>query len=40
MGSWTLSGGVSMLYLGDHLEVINGGENSEIIVSLGVGIGL
>jgi len=40
LGSWTLSGGVSILYLGDNLEVINGGEKSEVILTLGVGIGL
>ena len=40
LGSWTLSGGISMLYLGGNLEEINGGENSEVILSLGVGIGL
>jgi len=40
LGSWTLSGGVSMLYLGDNLEAVNGGENSEVILSLGIGIEL
>ena len=29
-----------MLYLGDNLEVINGGEKSEVILTLWVGIGL
>ena len=39
MGSWSLSGGVSILFLGDNLETINGGDNSEVIVSFGLGIG-
>ena len=37
-GSWTLSGGVSILFLGDNLEKINGGDSSEVILSLGLGI--
>lgn len=39
MGSWSLSSGVSILFLGDNLETINGGDNSEVIVSFGLGIG-
>ena len=38
MGSWSLSGGVSILFVGDNLETINGGDNSEVIHSLGLGI--
>ena len=38
LGSWTLSGGVSILFLGDNLETINGGDSSEVILSLGLGI--
>ena len=38
LGSWTLSGGVNILFLGDNLEKINGGDSSEIILSLGLGI--
>ena len=38
LGSWTLSGGVSILFLGDNLEKINGGDSSEVILSLGLGI--
>ena len=37
-GRWTLSGGVSILFLGDNLEMINGGDSSEVILSLGLGI--
>ena len=37
-GSWTLSGGVNILFLGDNLEMINGGDSSEVILSLGLGI--
>ena len=37
-GSWTLSGGASILFLGDNLEKINGGDSSEVILSLGLGI--
>ncbi len=40
MGSWSLSGGASILLLGDILETINGGDNSEVILSLGLGISL
>jgi len=40
LGSWTLSGGISILLLGDNLEAINGGDNSEVIFSLGLGIDL
>ena len=36
-GSWTLSAGVSFLFLGDNLETINGGDSSEVIFSLGLG---
>ena len=39
MGSWSLSSGVSILFLGDNLETINGGDNSEVIVSFGLEIG-
>ena len=38
MGSWSLSGGASILFLGDILKTINGGDNSETILSLGLGI--
>ncbi len=38
LGSWNLSGGVSRLFLGDNLETINGGDSSEVILSLGLGI--
>ncbi|MCZ6767222.1 MAG: hypothetical protein O7D32_09870, partial [bacterium] len=38
MGSWAVSGGVAILFLGDNLEAINGGDNSEVIVSIGLGI--
>ncbi len=38
LGSWTLSGGVGVLFLGDNLETINGGDSSEVILSLGLGI--
>ena len=38
LGSWTLSGGVSILFLGDNLETNNGGDSSEVILSLGLGI--
>lgn len=39
MGSWRLSGGVGILFLGDNLETINGGDNSEVNVSFGLRIG-
>jgi len=39
MGSWSVSGGVGILFLGDNLESINGGDNSEVNVSFGLGIG-
>ena len=38
LGSWTLSGGVGILALGDNLATINGGDSSEVILSLGLGI--
>jgi len=38
VGSWTLSGGASILFMGDNLETINGGDSSELILSLGLGI--
>ena len=38
VGSWTLSGGVSILFLGNNLQAINGGDSSEAILSLGLGI--
>ncbi len=38
MGSWTLSGGASILFLGDNLQAINGGDSSEVILSLGLEI--
>ncbi len=38
LGSWTLSGGISILILGDNVETINGGDSSEVILSLGLGI--
>ena len=38
VGSWTLSGGASILFMGDNLETINGGDSSEVILSLGLGI--
>lgn len=38
LGSWTLSGGVSILFLGTNLQAINGGDSSEAILSLGLGI--
>ncbi len=36
-GSWTLSGGVHVLLLGDNLKAINGGGGTEVIVSLDIG---
>ena len=38
LGSWTLSSGASILFLGDNLEAINGGNSSEVILSLGLGV--
>ncbi len=38
LGSWTLSAGVSFLFLGDNLETINGGDRTEVIFTLGLGI--
>jgi len=38
LGSWSLSGGVSILLLGNNLETINGGHGSEVILSLGLEI--
>lgn len=38
LGSWTVNGGVAILFLGDTLQEINGAEDSEVIFSLGLGI--
>lgn len=38
VGTWILNGGVGILFLGDNLEAINGGESSEVILSLGMEI--
>lgn len=38
MGSWTLHGGVNAMLLGHNLKAINGGNNSEVIAYVGIGI--
>ena len=38
VGSWTLSGGAGILFLGDNLETINGDDSSEAILPLGLEI--
>lgn len=35
-GAWSLTGGVNVLFLGDSTEAINGGDDSEVIGSVGL----
>ena len=38
-GSWEVSGGVHLLFLGDSLEALNAGDQFQAIGSFGVSIG-
>lgn len=35
-GAWTISAGVSALYLGDHTKALNDGDDTEVIGSIGL----
>jgi hypothetical protein len=37
-GAWTLSAGVQVLFLGDNLEALNNGDDTEIIGTLSLGV--
>ena len=38
-GSWTLSAGVHFLMLGDNTEAANGGDEDEVIATIGISMG-
>ena len=38
-GSWTLSAGVHYLMLGDNTEAANGGDDDEVIATIGISMG-